>query len=448
MALISLRGCTLRPLRPPFSSLLRKPFNEAQRWALLRDVDFDLYPGENVLLLGPNGCGKSTLMAALAGQHAVVTGGCFESSLLSSDFKHISLSRDAAVLARARLMHEQGDENYTAAKHFAQADLPRELGVLRIQDLTIGQLRRASLIAAGDAKVYLLDELFNGVDAASRASIEADLATGIRDKGFQFVAATHRRPDVESLAPFLTHVVRFSSQQLVKTPFVLDDVFPASHSAAVSESARARVERAADLSLECRRLAASAFTDRDGFLINGVRGGLGTRDLLRVRPGEVVAVAGAAFDGALHDAVWRGQPVESVLQGATVADKRQCMGVATRAVQLALAGFHSLSAVDVVLSGLDGRIGPEGNARFTAKEIEAARAWLEALMDDGGSAVEFTSLSQGRQMACLVARAVVGLPPLVVLCAEGLDQSRKALLDFVAAAVAAAGSGVVVLADA
>jgi len=448
MALISLRGCTLRPLRPPFSSLLRKPFNEAQRWALLRDVEFDLNPGENVLLLGPNGCGKSTLMAALAGQHAVVMGGRFESALLPSDIKQVSLARDAAVLARARLMHEQGDENYTAAKHFSQAELPRELGAMRIQDMTIGQLRRASLIAAGDAKVYLLDELFNGVDAASRASIETDLAGRIRDKGFQFVAATHRRHDVESLAPFLTHVVRFTSQQLVKTPFVLDEVFPPSRTtAAVSERARARVERAADLSLECRRLAASAYTDRDGFLVNGVRG-IGTGDVLRVRPGEVVTVAGAAFDGAVHDAVWRGQPVGSVLQGATVADKRQCVGMATRAVQLALAGFHSLSAVHVALSGLDGYIGPAGDARFTAKETEAARAWLEALMDDGGSAVEFTSLSQGRQMACLVARAVVGLPPLVVLGAEGLDQSRKALLDVVAAAVAAAGSGVVVLADA
>jgi len=30
---------------------------------------------ENLLLLGPNGCGKSTVMAALAGKHGVVIHG-------------------------------------------------------------------------------------------------------------------------------------------------------------------------------------------------------------------------------------------------------------------------------------------------------------------------------------------------------------------------------------
>ncbi|MGL5828341.1 MAG: ATP-binding cassette domain-containing protein, partial [Angustibacter sp.] len=35
-------------------------------WAL-KDVDFDISPGERVLLLGTSGCGKSTLLAAAAG---------------------------------------------------------------------------------------------------------------------------------------------------------------------------------------------------------------------------------------------------------------------------------------------------------------------------------------------------------------------------------------------
>ncbi|SPT51770.1 MULTISPECIES: ABC transporter ATP-binding protein [Actinomadura] len=33
----------------------------------VQDVSFDIYPGENIMLLGPSGCGKSTLLKTIAG---------------------------------------------------------------------------------------------------------------------------------------------------------------------------------------------------------------------------------------------------------------------------------------------------------------------------------------------------------------------------------------------
>src|SRR3954469_14827299 len=44
---------------------------------VLRNVDFSVYPGEIVCLLGENGAGKSTLMKILAGVHTEYDGDIF-----------------------------------------------------------------------------------------------------------------------------------------------------------------------------------------------------------------------------------------------------------------------------------------------------------------------------------------------------------------------------------
>lgn len=41
---------------------------------ILKDVAFDLYPGEVVCVLGPNGCGKTTFMDCLLGIHPLTNG--------------------------------------------------------------------------------------------------------------------------------------------------------------------------------------------------------------------------------------------------------------------------------------------------------------------------------------------------------------------------------------
>src|SRR5213080_248607 len=61
---------------------------------VLKDVDFDVYPGEVTALVGDNGAGKSTLVKCIAGIHG------FDSGELTFEGKPVTIHdpRDATAL--------------------------------------------------------------------------------------------------------------------------------------------------------------------------------------------------------------------------------------------------------------------------------------------------------------------------------------------------------------
>jgi manganese/zinc/iron transport system ATP- binding protein len=180
-------------------------------------VDMTTAPGSMTAIIGPNGAGKSTLLKAALGIVAPLAGRVtawgqplaamrdriayvpqrasvdwdFPTRVL--DVVMMGLYRDLGLLGRVR------------RRHVAQAMACLErVGMQDFADRQIGQLsggqqQRVFLARAlaQEAELYLLDEPFAGVDAATEAAIIAVLKA-LRDAGRTVIAVHHDLSTVEA----------------------------------------------------------------------------------------------------------------------------------------------------------------------------------------------------------------------------------------------------------
>ena len=152
---------------------------------VLRDLSFDLAPGEALILRGPNGAGKTTLLRTLAGLTPAVAGrisapadamayGAHADGLKTQLTVRENLSFWAAAFGT-------GTAGVTAAETaFDLAPLAHR----RAADLSAGQKRRAALarMVLTGRPIWLLDEPTVSLDAANVAlfarAVMAHLASG------------------------------------------------------------------------------------------------------------------------------------------------------------------------------------------------------------------------------------------------------------------------------
>jgi molybdate transport system ATP-binding protein len=407
---------------------------------VLDEIDFALHRGERWALIGPNGSGKTFLLKMLRGDvWPTPTGRERRDSRLDKEQiayvgperqdKYVRYGWDltvAQVVATGLFDEDIPLTQPSRAQRQRVARVLQRFGLnglrrRRMLTLSYGQ-RRLTLVArafAGDARVLLLDEVFNGLDVRAREKLRRALE---RPRGGHDWVLTSHRP--KELPANVTHVARIESGRIVGR---------GTEKRGHSSFRRPRAPRARPA--EIRNVPISAWLVRiaNATIFRDYRPVI--RDLnWTLRAGEHWAVLGANGSGKstllsliygdLHPAL--GGTIERA--GLSVGDRIEDWKHRVAWVSPELQADHYLahSLEEVVISGRYSSVGL--NAPPTAADKRSARRWLEffgiAELRDRGP----RSVSYGQMRLALLARAMANDPELLLLdepC-TGLDGDLRA----------------------
>lgn len=174
-----------------------------EQW-LFRDLSFAVAEGEATAILGPNGCGKTTLLRALADTLALKQGRINVDGIvgvvpqaLRGDVGYRVI--DMVLLGRSRYLGRfgaPGRRDLSRAEACLDAVGIADLAERRYDRLSGGQCQLVlfARALAGDCRVLLLDEPASALDLANQGVVLRLIRRLVRDDGMTVVFTTHH-PD-------------------------------------------------------------------------------------------------------------------------------------------------------------------------------------------------------------------------------------------------------------
>ena len=216
---------------------------------ILKNIDFQLLPGDRIGLLGPNGAGKSTLIKVLANQLEVQCG-------------EYRLAKETKIGYFAQHQLEQLHNEHTPVEHLQQldgkareADLRNYLGrfgfsndmaLSRIQNFSGGEKSRLvlAMIIYQKPNLLLLDEPTNHLDLEMREA----LAEALQEFSGAMVIVSHDRHLLNATCDQLLLVSR---QTVSEFPLSLDE-YPkwlSEHNASLTNNAISTTRNASNLEI-------------------------------------------------------------------------------------------------------------------------------------------------------------------------------------------------------
>jgi D-xylose transport system ATP-binding protein len=192
----------------------------------LTDVDFDVYAGEVVAIVGDNGAGKSTLIKILAGVHPQDAGTIsFDGEVvhipspaasrelgIATVFQDLALCDNLDVVSNLflgrEITHGTLDEEEMESRSWA---LLRQLSAripsvrVAVASLSGGQRQTVAIARSlvGDPSIVILDEPTAALGVAQTAEV-LNLIERLRESGLGVILISHNMADVQAVADRVT----------------------------------------------------------------------------------------------------------------------------------------------------------------------------------------------------------------------------------------------------
>lgn len=172
---------------------------------IIKNITLNIKPGEKVAILGPNGCGKTTLINIITGNIQATAG-----TVVRKQLAHLSKTKVCYMMQQETLnksikvkealeLFSENKQNSYGQKLLKQFGLDHKANSY-YRSLSGGEKQKLSLICSlqNDPTYFFVDEVTTGLDAMSRNQL-MDYFVDIIDEKKSFVMVTHYFEEAEQV---------------------------------------------------------------------------------------------------------------------------------------------------------------------------------------------------------------------------------------------------------